>query len=66
MGYMLVAFLLIGLFTGIAQFFLKTPQRLLLAALILVPITFLLERLGNARYSPQLGASADTPLKLFS
>lgn len=67
LGYVLVAFPVIGLFVGLAHFFLKTPGQLLLAVLILLPVVFLLHRLSNARYSPHAGPSAeDAPVRLFS
>ncbi len=67
LAYVLVAFPVIGLFVGLGHFFLNTPGRFLLAALVLLPVIFLLHRLSNARYSPHIGISGEeTPLKLFS
>ncbi len=67
LAYVLVAFPVIGLFGGLAYFFLNTPARLLLAAVILVPVVSMLHRLSNARYSAEITQPAqDAPLKLFS
>jgi hypothetical protein len=54
LGYVFVALPIIGLIVGLVYFFLNTPGRLILGALILLPVVFLSHRIGNARYSPQV------------